>query len=114
MKLLKALLILGGWSGVANPSTAARGDDFAAPTTISKEAQAALAKFSRVERNAPFPAATDVEAWKKKQAEVKQKRAAANLYEGMWHIFQVFNHDLPESKLARKKVRAFLEDRLGK
>jgi len=37
-----------------------------------------------------------------------------DLYEGMWHIFQVFNHDLPESKLARKKVRGFLEERLGK
>lgn len=37
-----------------------------------------------------------------------------DLYEGMWHIFQVFNHDLPESKLARKKVRVFLEERLGK
>lgn len=37
-----------------------------------------------------------------------------DLYEGMWHIFQVFHHDLPESKLARKKVRAFLEERLGK
>jgi monoterpene epsilon-lactone hydrolase len=37
-----------------------------------------------------------------------------DLYEGMWHIFQVFNHDLPESTLARKKVRAFLEQQLGK
>ena len=32
-----------------------------------------------------------------------------DLYEGMWHIFQVFNYDLPESKLARQKVRKFLE-----
>ncbi len=37
-----------------------------------------------------------------------------DLYEGMWHIFQVFNHDIPESKLARKKVRAFLDQNLGK
>ena len=37
-----------------------------------------------------------------------------DLYEGMWHIFQVFNHELPESKLARKKVRAFLEQHVGK
>lgn len=37
-----------------------------------------------------------------------------DLYEGMWHIFQVFNHDLPESKLARQKVRAFLSQHLEK
>ncbi|WP_417387059.1 alpha/beta hydrolase [Gimesia sp.] len=37
-----------------------------------------------------------------------------DLYEGMWHIFQVFNYDLPESKLARKKVKVFLKQHLGK
>jgi acetyl esterase/lipase len=37
-----------------------------------------------------------------------------DIYEGMWHIFQVFNHDLPESKIARKKVRAFLRQHVGK
>lgn len=37
-----------------------------------------------------------------------------DLYEGMWHIFQVFNHDLPESKLARKKVRTFLNHRFAR
>ncbi|QDV19157.1 Putative acetyl-hydrolase LipR precursor [Gimesia panareensis] len=37
-----------------------------------------------------------------------------DLYEGMWHIFQVFNYDLPESKLARKKVKAFLQQHVGK
>lgn len=36
-----------------------------------------------------------------------------DLYEGMWHIFQVFTHDIPEAKLARKKVRAFLDQQLG-
>ena len=36
-----------------------------------------------------------------------------DLYEGMWHIFQVFNHDLPESKMARKKVSVFLDQHLG-
>ena len=36
-----------------------------------------------------------------------------DLYEGMWHIFQVFNHDLPESKMARKKVKAFLGRHVG-
>lgn len=35
-----------------------------------------------------------------------------DLYEGMWHIFQVFNYDLPESNLARKKVRTFLRQHL--
>jgi acetyl esterase/lipase len=37
-----------------------------------------------------------------------------DLYEGMWHIFQVFNHDLPESKIARKKVSTFLRQHVGK
>ncbi|MFI4850172.1 MAG: alpha/beta hydrolase [Gimesia chilikensis] len=37
-----------------------------------------------------------------------------DLYEGMWHIFQVFNYDLPESKLARSKVKAFLQQHVGK
>jgi acetyl esterase/lipase len=37
-----------------------------------------------------------------------------DLYEGMWHIFQVFNYDLPESKLARGKVRAFLDQHVDK
>ncbi|MDA0833367.1 MAG: alpha/beta hydrolase fold domain-containing protein [Planctomycetota bacterium] len=37
-----------------------------------------------------------------------------DLYEGMWHIFQVFHYDIPESKLARKKVRLFLNERMGK
>lgn len=37
-----------------------------------------------------------------------------DLYEGMWHIFQVFTHDVPEAKLARKKVRSFLDQQLGK
>jgi acetyl esterase/lipase len=26
-----------------------------------------------------------------------------DLYEGMWHVFQAFNYDLPESKLAGGK-----------
>jgi acetyl esterase/lipase len=37
-----------------------------------------------------------------------------DLYEGMWHIFQVFNYDLPESMVARKKVQAFLSQQIGK
>ena len=37
-----------------------------------------------------------------------------DLYEGMWHIFLVFNQDLPKSKLARNKVRAFLSQHVGK
>ena len=45
------------------------------------------------------------------QADVPVK---LDLYEGMWHIFQVFNYDLPESKLARGKVRAFLDRHVGK
>jgi len=78
MKILKALLILGGWPAVVITSNPVHRDDFAAPVTISKEAQAALAKFSRAVRSAPLPAANDVEGWKKTQAEVEQKRAAAN------------------------------------
>lgn len=37
-----------------------------------------------------------------------------DVYEGMWHIFQVFNYDIPESQLARKKVRRFLNEHLTK
>lgn len=37
-----------------------------------------------------------------------------DLYEGMWHIFQVLTHDIPEARLARKKVRSFLEQQWGK
>ena len=35
-------------------------------------------------------------------------------YEGMWHIFQVFNYGIPEAKIARAKVRAFLDQHLGR
>ena len=34
-------------------------------------------------------------------------------YEGMYHVFQAFNWNLPESKLARKKVAAFLDQHLN-
>ena len=33
-------------------------------------------------------------------------------YEGMWHVFQSYNWNLPESKLARKKVTRFLKEHL--
>ncbi|MFN0019188.1 MAG: alpha/beta hydrolase fold domain-containing protein [Pirellulaceae bacterium] len=56
----------------------ARGEDFSVPSTISKEAQAAAAKFSKATRNVQLPAADDIEGWKKVQAEMEQKRAAAN------------------------------------
>lgn len=55
-----------------------RGEDFSVPTTISKEAQAAATKFSKATRNVQLPAADDIEGWKKVQAEMEQKRAAAN------------------------------------
>lgn len=32
-----------------------------------------------------------------------------DLYEGMWHDFQAFNYDMPESRLARDKVKVFME-----
>ncbi len=35
-------------------------------------------------------------------------------YEGMYHVFQAFNWNLPESQLARKKVSAFLDQHLAK
>ena len=34
-------------------------------------------------------------------------------YEGMWHVFQGFHWDLPESHRAREKVAAFLQEVLG-
>ncbi|MGI9518074.1 MAG: alpha/beta hydrolase [Pirellulaceae bacterium] len=33
-------------------------------------------------------------------------------YEGMWHVFQAFHWRLPESDLARKKMRTFLEQHM--
>jgi acetyl esterase/lipase len=33
-----------------------------------------------------------------------------DLYEGMWNAFQAYYYDLPESELARKKVKAFLDE----
>ncbi|MDO6500753.1 alpha/beta hydrolase [Photobacterium sanguinicancri] len=38
--------------------------------------------------------------------------AKLDVYEGMWHVFQAFSYDIPESKLARKKMAAFLDDKL--
>lgn len=58
-------------------SASARGDDFTAPSTISKEARAALAKFSRAARSAPLPEPADAEGWKKVQAAVEEKWAPA-------------------------------------
>ena len=34
-------------------------------------------------------------------------------YEGMWHVFQSFHWDIPESHLAREKMAAFLRQTLG-
>ena len=34
-------------------------------------------------------------------------------YEGMWHVFQAFHWDLPESHLAREKMATFLRQQLG-
>ena len=34
-------------------------------------------------------------------------------YEGMWHVFQAFHWELPESYLARKIMALFLEKKLG-
>ena len=36
-----------------------------------------------------------------------------DLYEGMWHVFQALNPDLPESKLARKKTKEFIRCNIG-
>ena len=75
-------------------ATAARGADFYIPTTISPEAQQALAKFSRTVRNAPLPAPGDIEAWKKVQAEFEKKRAAANAA-----VVQEYEPDIAPRKL---------------
>ena len=37
-----------------------------------------------------------------------------DVYEGMWHVFQVLTHDIPEADMARRKVRAFLDRHLGR
>ena len=36
-----------------------------------------------------------------------------DLYEGMWHVFQAYSPDIPESKLARGKAKRFLDQYLG-
>ena len=90
--------------------------DFHAPATISAGGREALATFSRANRNAPLPAPGEIAGWRRVQAEVETRRETANAavvqayqagiavkldpYEGMWHIFQVFTHDIPEAKLA--------------
>ncbi|MGR5080102.1 alpha/beta hydrolase [Photobacterium swingsii] len=38
--------------------------------------------------------------------------AKLDVYEGMWHVFQAFAFDIPEAKLARKKMVAFLNEKL--
>ncbi len=63
---------------IAMATVSVHGEDFSVPKTISKEAQAAAAKFSKAARNVQLPAADDIEGWKKVQAEMEQKRAAAN------------------------------------
>jgi len=50
----------------------AQDDGFTVPTTVSKEAQAAIKAFSRKARNSPLPAPTDLEEWKKAQADVER------------------------------------------
>ena len=35
-----------------------------------------------------------------------------DVYEGMWHVFQAFNPDIPESKAARRKMATFLHAHL--
>lgn len=32
-----------------------------------------------------------------------------DIYEGMWHVFQAYHWNIPESRLARKKMRDFLQ-----
>src|SRR5436190_7066375 len=59
-------------------SSTALAQDFSAPSTISPEAQAALAKLTKAARNVQLPKPGDVEGWKKVQAEFEQKRASAN------------------------------------
>lgn len=39
--------------------------------------------------------------------------AKLDIYEGMWHVFQAFSFDIPEAKLARKKMAAYLDDKLA-
>jgi monoterpene epsilon-lactone hydrolase len=39
--------------------------------------------------------------------------ATLDIYEGMWHVFQAFNYALPESVLARKRVKRFLKEHLA-
>ena len=67
-----------GWFVAAFNMAPAHGQDFVVPPTISKQAQKALAQFSRAAAIAPLPAPDDFEAWKEVQAGIEKKRAEAN------------------------------------
>ena len=56
----------------------AQDGDFAAPATVSNEAKAAIAAFSRTARNNPLPAPTDLEGWKKAHAGIEEDFAEAS------------------------------------
>jgi acetyl esterase/lipase len=66
------------WFVVALNTAPTHGEEFVAPSTISKQAREALAKFSRAAATTPLPPPDDIEAWKKVQAGVEKKRAEAN------------------------------------
>jgi acetyl esterase/lipase len=73
-----ALAIAINWFVAALNTAPAQGGDFVAPSTISRQAREALAKFSRAAATAPLPPPHDIEAWKKVQAGIEKKRAEAN------------------------------------
>lgn len=76
-RTVMALAAALGWLVAAFSLATANGGDFSVPTTISKEAKAALARFDRAARNTPLPAPNDSEAWKKVQTGIEAKYAQA-------------------------------------
>ena len=59
------LVVAISWFVTVFISAPLHGGEFVAPSTISRQAQDALAKFSRAAATAPLPAPDDIEAWKK-------------------------------------------------
>src|SRR4051794_32816795 len=88
------ILALASLIVASNPLQTIAGD-FSVPATISREAQAALAQFSLAARNIPLPSPDDIAAWKKVQAEIEAKRAAANEA-----VIQLYQPEIQARKLA--------------
>src|SRR5581483_388103 len=79
-KLVKATaaLLLGSSFSLSASGPTGRDGDFPAPSTISPEARAALARFRLATRNMAQPKPEDTAGWRKVQADAETRYAEAN------------------------------------